>query len=75
MSSPEYKPPSTGSEFPEPNVQSFIVKIWVEETTKEAGEAHWRGSITHVGSGVRKYVKSLDEITNCLLPYLREMGV
>ena len=46
------------------NVQSFIVKIWFEEITGEHGKSSWRGHITHVTSGDRCYVKSLDEITN-----------
>ena len=37
---------------------SFIVKIWIEE-----GEPSWRGSITHIATGEKRYVKELDEIT------------
>lgn len=50
--------------YSEPNVKSFVVKIWVEENLDHAKELPWRGYITEVVSGERRYVKSLDEITN-----------
>jgi hypothetical protein len=60
---------------PEGYTHSFIVKIWLEETAEEAGRATWRGHITHVPSGERRYLKKLDEITAFIRPYLQEMGV
>ena len=57
------------------NTHSFIVKIWLEETAEEAGQATWRGYITHVPSGKRHYLENLDEISHFILPYLREFGV
>jgi hypothetical protein len=57
------------------NTHSFIVKIWLEETAEEAGEATWRGHITHVPNGERRYVQDLDEITAFIAPYLERMGV
>ena len=54
---------------------SFIVKIWIEETAEKAGQASWRGHITHVGNNERQYLKSLDEISIFIAPYLEEMGV
>jgi hypothetical protein len=55
--------------------QSFIVKIWLEETAEEADRATWRGHVTHVPSGQRRYIKDLDGITAFIAPYLEEMGV
>ncbi len=52
---------------------SFIVKIWLEETAVEAGQAKWRGHITHVPDGVRRYVESLDEISTFISAYLKAM--
>lgn len=57
------------------NTHSFIVKIWLEETAEETGQATWRGHITHVPSGERRYVQDLDEITAFIAPYLEQMGV
>lgn len=57
------------------DTQSFIVKIWLEETAEEAGRATWRGHITHVPSNERRYLKNLDEIESFITPYLKKMGV
>jgi hypothetical protein len=59
----------------ESDTHSFIVKVWVEEPAVEAGEGLWRGHITHVSSGRRRYLKSLDEIGDFIAPYLEEMGI
>jgi hypothetical protein len=59
----------------ESNTQSFIVKIWLEETLEEDGRATWRGHITHVPDGERRYLKQLNEIVAFILPYLNKMGV
>jgi hypothetical protein len=54
----------------------FIVKIWLEESTEEAGgKATWRGYITHIPSKRRRYFSSLDDITGFIAPYLEDMGV
>lgn len=56
-------------------IQSFITKIWLEETVEEAGRAMWRGHVTHVPSGERRYVKTLGDIERFIALYLEEMGV
>jgi hypothetical protein len=53
----------------------FIVRIWIEETAGEAGQATWRGHITHVPTGKRHYVGKLDDIPDFIAPYLERMGV
>ena len=55
--------------------QSFIIKIWLEDTLDEADEATWRGHITHVPSGERRYLKSLADIGYFVARYLAAMGV
>jgi hypothetical protein len=59
----------------EANTHPFIIKIWLEETADEAGVATWRGHITHVPSGTRRYVERLADITAFIVPYLKEMGI
>jgi hypothetical protein len=59
----------------EANTHPFIVKVWLEETAAEAGRAKWRGYITHVPSGERRYVEHLEEIDAFIAFYLEEMGV
>jgi hypothetical protein len=60
---------------PDNDSHSFIVKVWLEETAQEAGRARWRGYITHVQSGERRYVQALREIIAFITPYLERMGV
>jgi hypothetical protein len=60
---------------PEPGTHSFIVRIWIEETVEESGIATWRGHVTHVPDGARRYVQDLDEIIRFIAPYLEAMGV
>ena len=50
------------------DIHSFIVKVWLEETVEEAGRAKWRGHITHVPGGERRYLQSLSGIATFVLP-------
>ena len=59
----------------ESEIHSFVVKIWLEETVEEAGRAKWRGHITDVLSGERRYLQRLSEIGDFIMPYLERMGV
>ena len=59
----------------EPNAQSFIVKVWVEDSAGKNGRGVWHGHITHVPSYQRRYLKNLDEIKDFIAPHLAEMGV
>ena len=59
----------------EPDAQSFIVKVWVEESSGEAGRGVWHGHITHVPSHERRYLKNLGEIEDFIAPHLEAMGV
>lgn len=54
---------------------SFIVKIWIEETLEEAGKTIWRGYITDVPSGERRYLKELYDVTDFIASYLEGMGI
>jgi hypothetical protein len=57
------------------NTHSFIVKIWLEEPAEDNRRATWRGHITHVPSGERRYLKNLWQIVAFIAPYLIAMGV
>ena len=72
---PNFPTDEGSTDLPESATHSFIIKIWLEETAEEAGWARWRGHITHVPDGKRRYLKELDEITAFVAPYLQEMGV
>jgi hypothetical protein len=60
---------------PEPKVQSFIVKLWLEEAGDETGRLVWHGYITHVPDGQRHYLKTPSDITDFITRYLEEMGL
>jgi hypothetical protein len=66
---------STDLDLSESSMHPFIVKIWLEETAEEAGWSLWRGHITHVPSGERRYLTDLDDIAAFISPYLERMGV
>jgi hypothetical protein len=59
----------------EDQVHSFIVRVWLEETLAEGGKAKWRGHITHVLTGRRRYLQNLSSIPAFMMPYLKQMGV
>jgi hypothetical protein len=62
-------------DLPEPYAHSFIIKVWLEEIADDASPTVWRGHITHVPSGERRYLKDLDDIAAFIMPYLDRMGV
>jgi len=73
QSSPEQSAVGPRQRAIELNVHSFIVKVWLEETNQR-GRALWRGHITHVPGGERRYVRELSQITAFIAPYLHTMG-
>jgi hypothetical protein len=54
--------------------RSFVLKLWIENTSRNNKEINWRGHITEVISRKGRHVKSLDEVTAYLISQLREMG-
>lgn len=59
----------------ESKIHSFIVKVWLEETAEEAGEAKWRGHITHIPGNERRYIEDVNDIAVFIAPYLEGMGI
>lgn len=59
----------------EPNAHSFIVKIWIEEPAEKTGLGRWRGHITHVLTGNRRYFEDLGEVVRFITLYLEQMNV
>jgi len=53
------------------SVHAYTVKILVEEDAE--CDPFWRGHITDVKSGKRRYVKSLEEITDVFQSVLKEL--
>jgi hypothetical protein len=61
-------------DIPETQVQSFIVKLWLEKAGEEMGTTVWHGHITHVPSGERHYLQDLSDIIGFIEPYIGETG-
>ena len=59
--------------MPESNVHSFIVKLWLEDEGQRKGANNWRGYITHVPSGERRYLKELPDIIAFIKPYIGDV--
>jgi hypothetical protein len=59
----------------ERDIQSFIVKIWQEETGEETGGALWRGRITHVPDNAQTHFQDLTDIPLFIMPYLQDVGI
>jgi len=68
---PEESGQDASAEF---SVHSFIVKVWLEEDATVSNRI-WRGHITHVPSGEKRYLKNLGEITAFIEPYLKATGI
>jgi len=56
-------------------IQSFVIKIWLEEPPDQGGRASWRGHITHIPSKRRVYLDKLAKIIHFMIPYLEQMGI
>ena len=59
----------------EDSTHSFVIKIWLEQAVEETDKAVLRGHVTHVMSGKKHYVKNLDEITEFIFIYFKDLGV
>lgn len=64
----------SSEDLPECATHSFIVKLWLEETEEEAGQAVWRGHVTHVPTHERRYLNQLNEVVAFISPFLRGKG-
>ena len=65
----------SGMESLEATSHPFVVRIWLEESAEGGRRAMWRGHITHVPSGERRYFQHLDDMASFVAPYLESMGV
>jgi hypothetical protein len=59
---------------PPPNTHSFVVRIWPKRVEGVGEDASWRGSITHVEAGERRYLEDLIEVPRFIAPYIIEAG-
>jgi len=59
---------------PPPDTHSFVVRVWPKRVENAEGDAPWRGSITHVETGERRYLEGLIEVPAFIAPYILEAG-
>jgi hypothetical protein len=57
----------------EPIIHSFLIKVWQEVYGGHIGPHVWRGYITHVASGTRRYFEDLAGIADFVGPHLEPM--
>lgn len=55
----------------EANILSFIVRVWMEESTSEVRQPVWRGHVTPIPNGKRHYFKNIYEIPSILSTHLK----
>jgi hypothetical protein len=72
---PRPNPKPVGMDSLEATSHPFVIRIWLEESIEEAHRATWRGHITHVPSGERRYLQDLDDMTAFIAPYLERMDI
>jgi hypothetical protein len=58
-----------------PHIDSFIIKIRVEESDGRSEGLAWHGYVTHVPDGAQSYLGSLNEIAAFVAEYLEDAGV
>lgn len=73
-------PPNRPARFaegepPDPNLRSFVIRIWIEEISRDGRCAKWRGQITRVPAGGRRSVEQLGDITDVIAHDLERLGV
>lgn len=49
---------------------SFIVRVWLEETSEESGRAVWRGRVVHVPSHEKRYFQEMDDLSSFIRRYI-----
>jgi len=58
----------------EPTLQSFIVRVWSEESLDGRRTLTWRGCVVHVPSGKQRYITELNEVTAFIASYVEREG-
>lgn len=59
----------------EPGTHIFILKIWREDAGSGEQPVVWRGHISHVASGQRRYITGLLQMILFIVPYIQALNV
>lgn len=57
----------------EPNIVSFVVRVWREDLSDEDNNPVWRGHITPIPDGIRRYFADFNEIPAFMLDHLKSI--
>lgn len=63
--------PSLADTVAEGQVQTFVVRVWMEEAETPEGAGLWRGRVIHVLSQARHDFQRLDEVPAFVAIFLR----
>ena len=55
-------------------IHSFVIRIWLDEASEGSGTAVWRGQLTHIPGGERRYFNDLEEIPILISQHLNAPG-
>lgn len=58
---------------PEIEIQSFIVKIWLETEGRLGNQSRLHGYVTHVLTGERRYIHQLDDLPHIIRQFLQTL--
>jgi hypothetical protein len=64
---PEFSPDIVG----EAHLFSFIIRIWTEELDSPEYLPIWRGHVTRIPDGERRYFKNINEVPDLIIAYLK----
>ncbi|MCB0108207.1 MAG: hypothetical protein KDE53_19940 [Caldilineaceae bacterium] len=67
---PSKLPRELAPDLYELNTHSFVLRIWREDDQPATGIGKWRGHITHVQSGKRRYFQRVCEVVRFISSYL-----
>lgn len=64
---PEFSPDIVG----QAHLFSFVVRIWTEELPSSDHVPLWRGHLTAIPEGERRYFKNISEIPDLIIAFLK----
>jgi hypothetical protein len=71
---PENPPEAANDDYDKAGFHSFIIHAWREESSNKLDQVIWRGYITPVPGGERRYFTDFNEITTFIVAHLKEIG-
>lgn len=60
---------------PAPTRSTFVLRVWIEYPDPNSTETRWRGLITLIPSGEKRYVNNLCEVAQFINWHLKSLGV